>query len=525
MSASLFIIGCTQDPEIRYVPSPSLIPIDKMVNDATAIQAALDDSRYTTVGYVVDSTDTLDGALVVPENKALVIYSRLEVYIDGIEVKDTVYVEADGDLVAASTKKISVTGDGRVYVAKSGTLSIDAATDVDNGATVAATVLGAKAIINGGTLKINAAGATMAFTDAATLLDKVNRGTVDASALTSTSGGKPSEIADAVKTKSRLGTSKTFVATSRADESESTLTIPAGLELTAETGEMESKPTTLIVRGVLKRAAVAKLSTVDTLILTGELTGSVLTLAGINDKSDITGNGYLRSSGTTVTTGAAEALLDSGLAGVELGTTALAAIAIPNNVYRSLTGTAVAPTGNVSVGSGSTLYVGAKLTIAKSATLNVTGTVNVASTGSLVLTGSTDTDGAKLTGTGKVVLGLTEISGGTSDWQAVGTDTQIVTFLSAAGGATVTAHSTGMVLTAQGANAKITQKAGAGNTLTIAAATAIDIGEGGTITLAKHATDGGKLNLNATTAKITGLTGGQTDRNLTTGNIAYATYT
>jgi hypothetical protein len=114
----------------------------------------------------------------------------------------------------------------------------------------------------------------------------------------------------------------------------------------------------------------------------------------------------------------------------------------------------------------------------------------------------------------------TEIEG---EWQAVGASDAVTIALvgNTASSITGTANA---VLTG-GADGKITQKAG---TLTIAAATEINLATAGSIVLAKKpdsSTAGGTLNLSATSAKISGLIGGGTDRTLTTSNIANATYT
>jgi hypothetical protein len=138
--------------------------------------------------------------------------------------------------------------------------------------------------------------------------------------------------------------------------------------------------------------------------------------------------------------------------------------------------TAVAPAGDVTVDATGVITVSGnagKLTIAKTKNLKNRGTVTLTKQGSIVLTGD-GINGAKLTGTGKVVAGATEIVGGTNGWQAVNSGNVIIAAGTAAKAneARITATS---VLTA-GAGATITQLAVAGNNLEIAMNTIINLG-------------------------------------------------
>jgi hypothetical protein len=98
--------------------------------------------------------------------------------------------------------------------------------------------------------------------------------------------------------------------------------------------------------------------------------------------------------------------------------------------------------GALTVATGSTLVLSKVLTVAAGAELAVAGDVTVTvSVGGLTLTGSAVTDGAKLTGAGKVTAVAASIVGGTGGWQAVGEGTTIT--LTATGANAVSITGTG----------------------------------------------------------------------------------
>jgi hypothetical protein len=132
----------------------------------------------------------------------------------------------------------------------------------------------------------------------------------------------------------------------------------------------------------------------------------------------------------------------------------------------------------------------------------------------LVLTGSAN--GAILTGPGKVTAAGTEIIGGQYGWKAVGAGTvsiergKIYAATSVlTGGATGTPDPSITVL--------------AGQTLIIEDDTTINLAAGGCSIVLKN--DLGRLNLNGTNAKISGLTGGSGNQTLIAGNITTADFT
>jgi hypothetical protein len=176
-------------------------------------------------------------------------------------------------------------------------------------------------------------------------------------------------------------------------------------------------------------------------------------------------------------------------------------------------------TGNTSagfkLGSAFPVPAGGKLTLAGSTALNL-GTYDITATnGSLVLTGgATGSTAAKITGTGKVKAGKTDIVGGTGGWEAIGTagDGNIITIAAlTADTALITAAGTNKPVLTAGAGASITQNKGASNNLTIAADTKINLAGDissvaivGTISLKESFTadEGSKITLTAATSII-----------------------
>jgi hypothetical protein len=143
--------------------------------------------------------------------------------------------------------------------------------------------------------------------------------------------------------------------------------------------------------------------------------------------------------------------------------------------------------------------------------------------GILVLGGAPNTDGGKAstTGTGKITLGNTDITGA---WYAVGTNTEgTVTLTGSAAGASIA--KTGTALTLKAATGTITQNAAAGNSLAIGAD--IDL-TAGILELATNNTDTEAGSITATGTIIAGETsitgawqskGGAADKVTLTGSV------
>jgi hypothetical protein len=140
----------------------------------------------------------------------------------------------------------------------------------------------------------------------------------------------------------------------------------------------------------------------------------------------------------------------------------------------------------------------------------------------LILTGASGVNGALLTGAGTVAAGGTAIVPSTQGWQVVDTGgTGTVTI--EADTITATAATVTLAGVASGTGTITVAKT---KTLKIAANTAIDLTDSGSIVLTQGvSSDGGIINLSATTAKIAGLTGGSGNRTLVASNIDNGIFT
>jgi hypothetical protein len=238
MSASLFFLGCTQDPEIKYLP-PEMFYIDQVVtgtND-TALAAALLEEPDTE--RVIEARFTSAISLTVTEipAKKTVIFrsSGTPATTTGLTVKGTVYVGEGCTLTVATTTPVIVTTSiVNVCYADSGTLSAAVAASVHNGASVptdADTVLGntVKVSVKGGTLTYTGAGLTAA--GLGMRLGYVTKGTLDAGAAL-VADTTPKAITDAATPKI-AGKTLAMTATKDNLETDTSLVIPAGLTLTA----------------------------------------------------------------------------------------------------------------------------------------------------------------------------------------------------------------------------------------------------------------------------------------------------
>jgi hypothetical protein len=174
--------------------------------------------------------------------------------------------------------------------------------------------------------------------------------------------------------------------------------------------------------------------------------------------------------------------------------------------------------GKLTLGGSTSLTVeaGGSINIEGYGELNVDGTDS-----SVVLTSAISGPGAKLTGTGKLTAGETEIAGGSGGWEAVAFNPtgnaplakNIIIKDAGSNAATITGASDGSTVTSVlkgGASAIITQKGGtSGNSLTLTTVT-VDVSEAGSIELIGAASDGAKLALSAATAIVKGSGSGTT---------------
>jgi hypothetical protein len=373
----------------------------------------------------------------------------------GLEVAGTVYVGGNVSLVANATYPVTATGVINVGYANGGTLKADVAT---------ATAIRSNVSIDGGTLAITGAVGTLSA--AVGILPFVTKGILDVSAATYTMAPTASEVIEAVtEPVVLLGATKRLVIAAEGAEDQTTLSVPAWLDLF--TGDDLGDVDTITVAADGGLILTAANGTV------GEATGVTVTVAG---ELGIVG-------------GATLALKDS-------STPAASSVGATGTIT-------VAATGKLSV------VVGNELAIASG------GVVALEDTGSLELNSAATTAGAgaKITGAGKVTAGKTEIVGGTGGWEAKISDNTTARAATIASVDADTASITGAtdgVLVA-GANATITQLAGSGNELQIKAVTAIDL-KGvlapnavvGSIVLHESATPsaGGKVSFAAATSII-----------------------
>jgi hypothetical protein len=183
----------------------------------------------------------------------------------------------------------------------------------------------------------------------------------------------------------------------------------------------------------------------------------------------------------------------------------------------SLGGAALTLTsGELSVAEDAELELAKDLTLETTTTISNAGTITLGADGSLLLNGA-DSNGAKLTGTGKLVAALTEITG---EWQA-GSIAGSLTIKAGTGTESTIAGSES-VLTA-GPGGKITQKAGDGNNLTIAGSTTVALGGDATTPIGSivltTAAKGGQITL-ADGAIISGSIATSEDTSVAAGSVS-----
>jgi hypothetical protein len=230
---------------------------------------------------------------------------------------------------------------------------------------------------------------------------------------------------------------------------------------------------------------------VNTTIDLGTSSGGLVLTAG-TDPATFTGTGKVVAGATEFVggTGGWSAVGDSGTVTIAATSDALSSV------------TADTATGIVA-GDGASVT---QLAVESNALEIAANTaVDLGLSDGLVLTGD-GSNGAKLTGTGKVVAAQTEIVGGTGGWTAVGASSTVTIAATDANASSITAATNG-VLTA-GATATITQLAGANNNLTIAAGTTIALGNNeeaklGEIVLTGASSNPGMLTLTDNTSTIT----------------------
>jgi hypothetical protein len=373
--ASLFLTGCPPEaePETVYVTNTEVIHVDVVAKDEDELITALADDAVKVIELNL-TADFVSLATVteIPAGKTIILRgsngkSLTPKATDGLTIKGTVYVELGGILVAKAANPVTVTGGGVLNVVRdTGTLRIDKAESVPAGA-----------VINGGVLSYEAAPANIA--DVAAALGKVTKGTVYVGV--PIAGSTPYAIAEGVKD-AVSPTKELWITAAVAETETGTLTVPAGLVLTAKEDDTLATITGLVVNGELRTkagtlaavtaltmngrlsAAEATLAAVTTLTVNSQLTADKATLAAVTALTvngslyassatlaavkTVTGTGFL--SAGVVTAEKAPLVIESTLGQVRIASTAITdpELVIPENTYRIFTGEA-APSGTVTV--------------------------------------------------------------------------------------------------------------------------------------------------------------------------------
>jgi hypothetical protein len=554
LSVSLFVIGCAQEPEETIIRENTevMINIDRYVSNATALANALKDSSVKSVGFFATNgevtlsafgEDGLAVPFVIPNDRMVVFFSDVAASTQGLVIEGIVYVSG-GTLTAASTAKISVKDQGRLYVQNEGTLATDVAASVDN-RTAGTTALGTAAVGFTGTLSYSAATDFTAGVDAAADQAAVAKAVGYAGTGGLRITGAITKLAPENLIAAAAGKPAKFAAEAGAAVAAATasLEIPSNVYITALSSDALATVKTLTVKsggGFLTDAGALVTATAITVEEDAHLTSVATGLpAGVKI---VVGKGAEASTGTLtkVTAGSsvageltaaitaffdADAKLEVAAGAKVNGLTFPAATEISSALA----------TDNVTISADLTVpaslapwTLGNKLTLAAGVTLTLTGDVDVDSE-ALVLTAATSTGGAKLAGTGKVIAGVAEIVGGTAGWQAVG----------ASGTVSITADTiassvAAAELTAQDATSAITVAAG---TLTVNGVITLATSKGKVvltgssstpgILLLKGGTNPGTLVVDAanTTATVTigTVTNSLTDASATPGTIAAVT--
>ena len=131
----------------------------------------------------------------------------------------------------------------------------------------------------------------------------------------------------------------------------------------------------------------------------------------------------------------------------------------------------------LTVRGGKTLRTAAMLIVEAGAVLSAAGRVVLAPSGAVVLRAAEE-DGGRLTGSGIVEAGATEITGGANGWLASGSLGYSVSIQAAGSASSITGSAS--AFTAGGAGARVTQKALPSNILTIGADTTVALRGTGT---------------------------------------------
>jgi hypothetical protein len=415
LSVSLFLIGCEVEvPVDRWRdPQPGKdIQPQKVVKDDTNLSKALADPAFDVIEVRNDSNVTLSTVTEIPAGKTVLLRSGLTLATGGLTVKGVVRVGFDGVLSASATAKIAVADGGHVYV-DAGTLSIDAETsvvgvDADGKPLVTGTVLGTKATIGGGTLKLTEAGTTV---EAVTkLLGYVTSGTVDAAAVTAAAALAPSASIMAFKT-AVSGKKALKVKANGAEATDATaLVVPTGLHITVESAGDLSKVTSITTeKGSSLAAASATVQPASTTVTVRENSSVKLGTIATLGASSVASGGDL----TAVVTAFASTPKQASL-GVEARAT-VNGVTFPAATTVSALTAATALTIDKLDATANTIFDVGTSTVTVTGTLTIADNAKLAGTGKIIVTAGTITlgtdDGYTTTNTGVVPTAIREAKG------------------------------------------------------------------------------------------------------------------
>jgi hypothetical protein len=317
---------------------------------------------------------------------------------------------------------------------------------VENDASPAATALGTGRVNIAGLLVLTGALANTSTIDSTLWSYVGSGGALDASV----TSAKPSDF----NTIAVPAGKPLFTSIGAAAEGQATVTVPARVQLT--TTDDLNTVSSLTVTGTLTASSAEGLNTGIAIIVNEGGSATVGTIAKLDD-STVANKGRLTATSATFKTPGTSKIVVSADGTVN-------SIAFPASTNIKVFGASNAITIDSITLTGGVLALPATAVLTVTGTLALNGTSSLkladAATSKLALTAATGTDGAKLTGTGKVVAGKTEISGNTGGWQAVHASSAIgsVAIAGSTNGATITGG-TDITLTVD-AGVSITQNAG-----------------------------------------------------------------
>jgi hypothetical protein len=337
LAGSLIVTGCPLEPEkvIEYVnvTRDKLIGFDVVVSDQAGLRSAV----AGTGGYILVKSDIslTSSSLTVPAGKTVYLFANLDTSGQALTVAGSVVIADTGTLTASSSGPVTVTGNIRAE--KGGTLAIDDAASVTDGAN---TALGtSKVAIAGGSLAYDSGSAFSTTAAIQTALAYVSSGLLDITG----SGLKPSDFS---AFSGASATKQLNINLGSTAETESSLTIPANLTITT-TDDLDTV-TNLTVNGSLT-ASGATLNSSSAALTLGAGANAVLGTVKLTGTSTVGANGALTAKGEiagTLTLGGTLTILSGGIVTVS------GSIVYPSMGYR-ITGL-----GTIKTTGGGTLNLG-----------------------------------------------------------------------------------------------------------------------------------------------------------------------